>query len=294
MGMGVEPSWIDVDGVRTRYFAAGSGEPILLITGGNFGSPEAASTVETWDRNFLPLSRRYRVIAIDKLGQGHTGNPVVDDDYTMQAVIRHIVGFIGALGLENLHVVGQSRGGMPTAAVTRLCPERIRSLTIVNSSTLAPGIGLNEVALAGCPYPSGTRDAQRWLFQMCAFNKAIVTDDFVEAGYEVIHLPKYQESCRKMEVEGLKQSRFIPQLAKLKGELLDQLAAAGPGRPTQIVWGANDRTATLDRALSLYQLIASRERQASFTVINQAGHHPYREHPEQFNEIMFGFLGALQ
>ena len=31
-----------------------------------------------------------------------------------------------------------------------------------------------------------------------------------------------------------------------------------------------------------------------YDVFNEAGHHPYREHPEQFNEMMLGFLRTIQ
>jgi hypothetical protein len=33
-----EGRWIDVDGIRTRYFEAGTGEPIVFLYGGNFGT----------------------------------------------------------------------------------------------------------------------------------------------------------------------------------------------------------------------------------------------------------------
>jgi 2-hydroxy-6-oxonona-2,4-dienedioate hydrolase len=291
--LGVEPKWIAVEGVRTRYFEMGSGEPILLITGGNFGSADGASVVETWEANFSVLAQRYRVVALDKIGQGHTGNPL-RDDYTMQAVVTHAIAFMQALDLTNVHVVGQSRGAMAAVNVVRQCPERTRSCTIVNSSTLAPGVGLNEVVLSGCPFPSYSREAQRWNFEMCAYQTRFVSDAIVEAGYEVLQLPKYRESVMKMEEEGLKASLFLPQLARMKQETLHWLSDHGMGRPTQVIWGLNDKTATLDRAISLVQLIAEKERQTTFHVINEAGHHPYREHPEYFNEIMFGFLSTLR
>lgn len=250
--------------------------------------------MEIWDRNFLALAKRYRVIVPDKLGQGFTGNPLRDDDYTMDAVIRHLHGLIAALGLEGVHMVGQSRGAMPVAASTYQFPERVRSCTIINTSTLAPGIGLNEVALAGCPYDVYTRDSQRWLFEECASNRRVVTDDFVDAGYEVLQLPKYKQSCVKMVEQGLKAALFVPQLQRLKREILERLAEVGTGRPVQVIWGVNDKTATVDRALGLYDLLSAREKQTSLILINNAGHHPFREHPQQFNEIMFRFLGGLQ
>ena len=77
------PKHVDVDGIDTRYYEAGQGEPIVFIYGGNFGSADSASSAPVWSLNFLPLSERFKVIALDKLGQGHTGNPKRNEDYTM-------------------------------------------------------------------------------------------------------------------------------------------------------------------------------------------------------------------
>jgi 2-hydroxy-6-oxonona-2,4-dienedioate hydrolase len=293
MAMNATPKWIDVDGIRTRYFEAGTGAPILLITGGNFGAGDAASIVESWDRNFMPLAQRHRVFAVDKLGQGYTDNPP-NDDYTMSAVVRHLGGFIKAVDIQGVHVAGQSRGAMAAACVTLDFPELVRSCTLVNTSTLAPGVGLNEVILGGSPYPHFTREGQQWLFERCEYDKTIVDDEFLDEAMKVFALPKYVESVRKMEQEGLKALLFAPQLARLKKETLQRLAQQGMGRPTQIIWGIEDHTATLDRGIDLFHIISARERQTTMHVMNAAGHHPYREHPEHFNEIMFGFLKSMQ
>src|SRR4051812_2538414 len=57
------PKHIDVDGIDTRYYEAGSGEPIVFIYGGNFGSADSASSAPVWGLNFLPLSERFKVVA---------------------------------------------------------------------------------------------------------------------------------------------------------------------------------------------------------------------------------------
>ncbi|MBO9352906.1 alpha/beta fold hydrolase [Bordetella petrii] len=294
MVMGTAPKWVDADGINTRYFEAGEGEPLLLVTGGNFGSGDAASIVETWDRNFLSLSKHYRVIAVDKLGQGHTDNPLHDDDYTMDAVVRHLGSFIKVLKLEGIHMVGQSRGAMAAVCVTLDYSEHVRSCTLVNTSTLAPGVGLNEVYLGGSPYPKLSRETQRWVFERCDVDKSVVDECFLDEGEKVFQLPKYIESVRKMDVEGLKTTRFIPELARLKRDTLRRIAEEGIGRPTQLIWGANDHTAPIERAIDLFHIVSRRERQTTMHIFAEAGHHPYREYPTQFNELMLGFTKSMQ
>ena len=294
MVMCAAPKWVDVNGINTRYFEAGEGEPLLLIAGGNFGAGDAASIVETWDRNFFPLSQHYRVIAIDKLGQGHTDNPLSDAAYTMDAVVRHLGSFIKVKELTGIHIVGQSRGAMAATCVTLDYPEHIRSCTLINTSTLAPGVGLNEVHLGGSPFPKLSRETQRWVFERCDVDKSVVDACFLDEAEKVFQLPKYVESTRKMDDEGLKMARFIPELARLKRDTLRRIAEEGIGRPTQLIWGANDHTAPIERAIDLFHIISRRERQTTMHVFAEAGHHPYREYPAQFNELMLGFTKSME
>ena len=105
-----QAKYVEVDGIRTRYFEAGSGPTVVLFHGGNFGSLDAADCAADWNLNFDGLAESCRVVAIDKIGQGETDNPRDDDAYTMQSVTDHALGCLDALGLENCHIVGHSRG----------------------------------------------------------------------------------------------------------------------------------------------------------------------------------------
>ncbi|MBI2367089.1 MAG: alpha/beta fold hydrolase, partial [Deltaproteobacteria bacterium] len=121
--MMTDPKFIDVDGIRTRYFDQGSGEVLLLVHGSHFGTPDACESALDWEFNFDPLARSFRVIAMDKLGQGYTGNPKTDADYTMAATVQHAARLIETLGLQNVHVIGHSRGGYVVARLTLDHPE---------------------------------------------------------------------------------------------------------------------------------------------------------------------------
>jgi 2-hydroxy-6-oxonona-2,4-dienedioate hydrolase len=289
-----EGRWLDVDAIRTRYYdegkRGGSDAPIVFVYGGNFGTADSASSAYTWNLQLAPLAARHRVIAFDKLGQGFTDNPRNDDEYTMQAVVRHAAGFLRALGLPPVHLVGHSRGGYAAVRLTLEHHELVRSITVVNSGTLSPGVGTNEVVLSRPPHPRGSRECVRWVYQNYSFSPAVVTDDWVDAVMETLALPKYREGVRKMEEEKLATRLFLPQLAREKRETLQWLAEGRLQRPAQVVWGFDDRTAVIDRGIELFRLIAAHEPRAQFHVINQSGHFPFREHPERFNALLSRFV----
>ena len=284
--------WVDVGGVRTCYHDAGQGEPIVFIYGGNFGGKDSASSAAVWNQNFAPLSREFRCIALDKLGQGYTDNPLRDEDYTMSAVVEHVADFIRALGLPPVHVVGHSRGGFASTSLTLRHPDLIRSLTIVNSGTLMPTVSTNEAVLVPCPHPSWSREAARWVYQEYSFRPGIVTDEWVDTVMGVLDLPKSRESARKMEDEGLKTKNFLPQLAQQKRETLNLINEGMLRRPTQVVWGYDDRTSKVEGGIEVFRMIARHNRQARLHVVNQSGHFAFREQPDQFNALLSRFVRA--
>ena len=286
-----EPRTIEVDGISTRYYEAGSGEPMVLVYGGNFGTSDSGSSAYTWSQNWRALAQHHRVIIPDKLGQGHTDNPK-NDDYTMRAVVQHLAGFLDAMNLPPVHIVGHSRGGYAAARLTLEHHDRVRSLSLVNSGTLSPGVGTNEVVLARSPFPKYTAECVRWVYQNYSFNADVVTDEWVNAVLEVLAQPKYRESVRKVEGEMLGIRLFLPELAREKRETLQWLAEGRLQRPTQIIWGFDDRTATLDRGLELFRILAQHERRTQLHVINQSGHFPFREHPQRFNALLSRFTAT--
>ncbi len=287
-----EPQNIDVDGVDTRYYEAGSGEPVVFVYGGNFGTSDSGTSAYTWSQNWRALAARYRVILPDKLGQGHTGNPKTDADYTMAAVVEHLKNFIKRIGLEKVHLVGHSRGGYAAARLTLQDQHLVRSLTLVNSGTLSPGVGTNEVFLSRPPHPKFTAECVRWVYQNYSYDPAVVTDEWVSSVLEVLSQPKYRESVKKIEDQKLGAKLFLPELSRDKGETLQWLEDGRLQRPTQVIWGYDDRTATLERGISLFRSIARHERRTQFHVINQSGHFPFREHPARFNALLSRFLAT--
>ena len=282
--------FIDVNGTRTRYFEKGSGEVLVLFHGGLFGTTDACDSAIGWELNFDNLAQWFHVIAVDKLGQGYTDNPKSDDDYTMAAVVRHAYEFLMKMKLENVHLVGHSRGGYLVGRLTLEHPELIRSCIIVDSGTLSPGPSKTEFIMANAPKPRLTRESQRWVFEHYSYSDKHITETWLDAAVQIANLPKYQKAVRKMEDQGLKRSRFQPQLALEKEETLNWIMQGQLKTPTLLVWGYNDPTASLKRGQYLFELIADSVPISEMHVINQAGHFCYREQPETFNQVIRGFV----
>jgi len=285
--------FIVVDGIRTRYFEKGSGKTLVLFHGSHFGTTDACDSAIDWELNFDGLAQWFRVIAVDKLGQGHTDNPKSDDDYTMAAVVRHAAAFIRKMGLSQAHVIGHSRGGYLVARLTLENPEIIGSCIIVDSGTLSPGPSKTEQIMAGAPKPRLSRESQRWVIEHYSYSNTHITESLLDAAVEIAKLPKYQQAVQKMEEQGLKRSRFLPQLALEKEETLNWIMQSRLKTPTLLIWGYNDPTAALKRGQLLFELIAESNPDSAMHVLNRAGHFCYREQPEAFNHVIKGWVEKL-
>lgn len=282
--------WLDVDGLQTWYTDAGSGVPIVFVYGGNFGTPESAPGAYAWDQNFEFLARRFRLIVFDKPGQGYTPGPREDGSFTMSFVVGHVIRLIETLGLPPVHIVGHSRGGYIATRATLLRPDLIRSLTIINSGTLSPGIGTNEVVLGRVPHPPYTRESVRWVYENYCHDPRSVTEEWVDRSMEILGLDSYRETVDRARVGRLIPKLFLPELQRDKTDTLAQIAGGLLQRPTQIIWGRNDRTARVARGYELLENISRFEKRVVLNVVDKCGHFPYREHPEWFNHTLAGFV----
>lgn len=281
---------ITVNGLDTWYTEAGSGTPIVFVYGGNFGTPESAPGAYAWDLTVQGLSGAFRTIVYDKPAQGLTSSPVADSAYTMQTVVDHLIGFIEALKLPPVHLVGHSRGGYVVTRATLLRQDLVRSLTIVNSGTLSPGVGTNEVILAKPPAPPWTRQSIRWVYEQYCHRTEAVTDEWIERSLEILHRPEYRETVERIQQQRLIPNLFLPALARDKHQTLTWLAEGRLQRPVQIVWGRDDRTARLSRGYELFRTLSTHERRVVLDVVDKCGHFPYREHPRWFNDVLGSFI----
>jgi pimeloyl-ACP methyl ester carboxylesterase len=115
-----------VSGTRLHYLDwGGGGLPTLLLHGGGLNA-------HTWDVVALALRGDYRCIALDQRGHGDSEwSP--ESDYSPEAHLRDIQGFIDLLGLERLLLVGQSMGAMNGFFYATRHSDRLRGLVLIDA-----------------------------------------------------------------------------------------------------------------------------------------------------------------
>jgi pimeloyl-ACP methyl ester carboxylesterase len=287
---GLEAKFIDVDGIRTRYYDAGQGEPMVLCHGHGW---DGSASANAWTLNIPGLSKHFRVIAADKLGSGMTDNPKTDDGFTIQNQVAHMWGLVDALGIDKVHMVGQSRGGYLAGRMTLERQERVRTLVVVDSMTLAPLVGdphRRDKLLEGAP--AGVREELLFRWGKLSYKPEHLTDEYIDTAVWLEAQPKAQETKRRWKGGG--EARFNASLAAQKEETLRWLAEGRLQLPTLILWGRKDPSAILECGQRLYDLIAEHNPRAHMYILSDAGHFHFREYPDLFNRIVTNFVTTWQ
>jgi len=290
------PKFIDANGIKTRYFESGSGDPMVLVHGGDFGRPGNATD---WEPVFHSLAKTFHTYAIDKVGQGYTDNPKSDSEYVIGSTVQHLYDFLTAVGEDSAHVVGHSRGGYTVCRLALEHPEAVKSVVIVDSATLMvptkEGGGFYADLNAKLANIQDPRERMRHGMEAFFFNKQFVTDARLNAISEIIKIPKLQEAAAKLHggghMKGAVASMFAQDLDDRQRETHDWVKAGGLKAPVLLIWGFNDPSAPLDPVgLNAMRLILPATPRSQMHVLNQAGHLCFVEQPEDFVGVITGFI----
>jgi 2-hydroxy-6-oxo-6-(2'-carboxyphenyl)-hexa-2,4-dienoate hydrolase len=290
-----DAKYVDVKGIRTRYFEKGKGDALLLVHEGQAGS---TGNAQTWEQNFDYLAQYFHVYAVDRLGQGYTNNPKTDKDYEeyYKKVVGHLYGFIKVMDIEKVHLIGHSQGGWPVTRIALDHPEMVKSLVIVDSGMAPSGpqdwkmtfymyISFYVDPPGGPNLESVRRGIELWSY---AFNN--ITGEKVQRLYKLMHLPKMVEARKQMRRHNMSPAH--PSFQALKNKALEEIEEGKLKVPTLVIWGYNDPSLTPEVGIKLFKCVSSSVSESQLHMFTNCGHHPYIEYPEQFNRLIKSFCGV--
>lgn len=113
------------DGIRIAYEVRGEGTPALVFVHG------WSCDRSYWKGQLEPLSRRYRVVAVDLAGHGESG--LGRDAWSIEAFGGDVAAVVEKLGLQRVVLIGHSMGGDVIAEAARRLPGRVAGLIWVET-----------------------------------------------------------------------------------------------------------------------------------------------------------------
>ncbi|MGH9041499.1 MAG: acetoin dehydrogenase dihydrolipoyllysine-residue acetyltransferase subunit [Acidimicrobiia bacterium] len=250
---------IDVGGTRMRYVRVGDGDQAVVCLHG-FGGDK-----DTWLFNLDALAGGRSVYALDLPGHGESDKAVADG--SVDGLAATVTGFLDAVGLDRVDLVGHSMGAAVAMAVAAAAPDRVRSLTLLAPAGL--GQEINTGYLRGFVAAQSRRELKPHAEQLFA-DPALVTRDLLE------------NLLRFKRLDGAQAALQTVLDAFLSGDgqatvLADRVAALGI--PILVVAGAEDRVIPAGHAGTLGG-------KASVHVLEGKGHMIHMEAAGEVNRLL--------
>ena len=239
---------------KTSLRRAGSG-PVLLYLHGASGAPMIQPFMET-------LAGRFDVLVPEHPGFGQSDEPEWLEN--MHDLAYFYLDFLQALNLKEVLVVGSSLGGWLALEMAVRDTSRIKSLVLVGPAGIsAPGVQPADIFLMS------PEDLTRKLF----FDQKIAEQRLAEpvTPEMVDMILKNRHTTARLGWEPRLHDPFLPKwLHRVKV-------------PVTIVWGKQDWILPFEFSREFCRLIPH----AKLEAIENCGHLPQTEKPEQFCEIVF-------
>lgn len=281
----------DVDGLRfvngTKLYirTMGQGDPVIIIHGGPV--LDQSYLVD----HFKALAKSHRLIFFDQRACGKSTADVDSATMTMKTLVDDIEALRKRLGLEQVHVLGHSWGGMLAAKYAIEYPLRVKTLVLCDA--MPPSFRLwnqeeEEIAKRVSAYDSAVEESIK---SQDGFKKHEI--GWVDSLMKVSFKTQFYDSTKlvrlkiKLPPDYFKRAKIFehigPELFSLDiTTQLEKIIA-----PTLIICGESE-AATHISAPVYKQGIGRSE----LVIILQSGHFPFIEQPERFDATLGKFWAA--
>lgn len=267
-----------VNGTELEYEVRGSGDPVVLVHG-------TLGDARSWEPQLGPLAEHHRVVAYSRRYHHPHARSDGGPDYSAALHADDLDALTGALGLDDVHVVGSSYGAYTALLLSQRHQERVRSLVLSEP----PVLPLLEDHPEGRP----------------------IRDEFLAAVWapagEVLREGRLEEGVERF-VDGLfGEGAFAGLPAEVHDLVMDNapelvLETSSPDFWTGFTCGDAGRieTPTLllsgGRSLRMFQLVVEELERClpnnRHVRIPDSSHDVPGEHPDEFNRLVLDFLAA--
>jgi len=243
--------YVTIKGAKVYYEEYGKGTPLLLLHGG-FGS------ISNFNQVIGPLSKNYRVIAIDSPGQGRSEQI---DAISYQIYADYYSAFIDQMKLDSVYVLGWSDGANSAYILAYDRPDKVKKVIVSGSNSDTDG------------YPDGAIDAmKKWTPETISEEfKEYWLKDFLKLSPNRNNWQKSYMQLKDMWIT--KEVISNDHLSKIKSKFL-------------IVYGDKDVT-KLEHGLHIYRTIPG----SQLTILPNTSHMVFMEKPTLISNLIVDFLG---
>jgi pimeloyl-ACP methyl ester carboxylesterase len=253
-----------VNGTHIYYEMIGEGDALVLIHSGYTDS-------RLWDDQFELFGKYFKVIRYDVRGFGRSGKP--SETFSYYEDLKELLNY---LGINKVHLVGVSMGGSIAIDFTLQYPDLVENLVLSGSS------------LNGYLYANDEASKQRSLAGMSIIKR---DENFNQAVEFMLDNPMWRQ--RNLKTRQRLKNMFVD--TSLEWALDDLVQIATPHaserlseitKRTLLIVGSEDSLPIIEIA----NVLDSGITMAKKITLNDTGHLPNLDKPEEFNKIVLDFL----
>ena len=256
-------SMVTVSGHEVEMHQGGSGPPLLYLHGGEgFG---------TYDPTTSPLAERFTVYAPSHPGFFGTARP--DWLYTITDLAHFTQDLVSELRLDDYVLVGHSIGGWIAAEMAAMDHHNIKALVLADAAGIRPEKGeITEIFMvsADTRLKLGFHDPS----QVPNYDSITAERSTEEAAVLHANMEMLSRLCWRPYLHN-------PSLPHYLG---------GVKTPTLVVWGKQDAILPVECGEMYANLLPN----TTLKLIDNCGHKPQMEKPEEFNHAVIAFLDGLK
>lgn len=249
-----------VNGARLHVTDRGQGHAVLFLHGMGCDGTD-------WQPQVDALASEYRCITIDHRGHGRSDREV-GDGYTIAGFAADAQAVLDHLAVERTHVVGLSMGGMIAQQLTLDAPERVCTLSLLDTFA-RPGPLADGMAAMADQVEAGGLDVLASGFQAMVFAAATTATK--------------PELVERFDVQ-FRANTPVCLAADMRAiagiDVYDRLGSITA--PTVVVCGAEDNLTPLPMAEELAATIPG----ATLEMVPDAGHFSNIENADVVNRIL--------
>jgi pimeloyl-ACP methyl ester carboxylesterase len=270
--------------LRAKHNLDSAKSPIIFIHG--FGA-----SIEHWRHNLPVISQHHTVYALDLLGFGASRK--ADTEYSAALWTEQVHDFWQTFIGVPVILVGNSIGSLVCLNVTAVYPEMVQGLVMLS----LPDVSVREDLLPPLVRPIVTaienlfasplliknllklvrrpNVIRKWA-GIAYPNQEAITDELVE----ILSSPAYDDGAEQTLLR-LSRSVRKASFAESVRDLLPPINI-----PMLLIWGLQDRMIPSSQARAIAELNTN----LKLIELENAGHCPHDEYPEQFNSLLLDWL----
>ncbi|WP_421955275.1 alpha/beta fold hydrolase [Polaromonas sp.] len=243
------------------------------------GSGPGASGWANFHKNVDPLvAAGYRVVLMDCPGWSKSDS-IVSKGSRSELNASALKSLMDAIGLEKVHIIGNSMGGHSAVAFALANPKRVGKLVLMGGGTggASPFVPMptEGIKLIGALYRAPTIENLKRMMNVFVYDASSLTEELMQTRLTNL-------LARRDHLENfVKSAEANPKQFPDVGHRLGEISA-----PTLLVWGRDDRFVPMDTGLRLLAGLQN----AQLHVFSRCGHWAQWEHAEKFNRLVLDFL----